>query len=112
MKKNSILIAILASLFIAFAQMMFKISMTNKTILESLFSFPLYLGVILYGIATLFFILSLRNEYLSKTYPIISLSLIWVYLISYFILGETISLLNILGFLLILGGLSLILYKK
>jgi len=112
MKKNNILITILASLLIAFAQLMFKISMAHKTIYESILSPYLYLGLILYGIATFFFIISLRNEYLSKTYPIVSLSLVWVYLISYFILGETIKILNIMGFLLVVGGISLILYKK
>ncbi len=112
MKKSNILITILASLLIAFAQLTFKISMTDKTIYESILSPYLYLGLILYGLATFFFIISLRNEYLSKTYPIVSLSLIWIYLISYFILGETISAFNIFGFLLVMGGISLILYKK
>lgn len=109
MKKNTILIlTILASLFIALGQLMFKIAINSPEKINMFFVW----GILFYCFATIPLIYSLKNEKLSKTFPIVSLSLVWVYLISYFILKESLTLLNIIGFSLLIIGITIISYKK
>ncbi|MEM4239782.1 MAG: EamA family transporter [Candidatus Woesearchaeota archaeon] len=66
------------------------------------------LGCLLYSISSFIFIPALRGGELSVLYPLVSLSYIWVSLLSVKFLGERMNLTKITGIALIIIGVSLI----
>ena len=77
----------------------FKVLITN---------YALMLGVLFYGSATIIFIPALRGGELSVLYPFISLSYVWVSLLSVKMLKEKMNKFKWLGVLIIIIGVSLI----
>lgn len=71
----------------------------------------LLVGVVVYGLATVTWILTLREMPLSIAYPVVSLSYVVVALLSVALLGEQLSWVYGLGLLLIIGGVSLIAFR-
>lgn len=71
-------------------------------------NFPLILGLSLYGLSTVLFIHALRNEQLSLLYPLISLTYIWVTIVSVTVLGESLSVWKVAGVLVIVSGVALL----
>lgn len=70
----------------------------------------LILGLLFYGIATIGYVISLRYGDLSVLYPIIAFSYIFVMILSWKFLGESMTLLKILGSLGIVLSVGLINY--
>ena len=68
----------------------------------------LILGIMFYGIATILFIPALTGGELSVLYPFVSLSYVWVSLLSVRMLGEKMNKFKWLGVLIIIIGVSLI----
>ncbi len=117
MKKGKfkyILIAILCAVFGALGQLLFKLGAGNVSfnILSWILNFYVIAGVIFYGLATIIFILILKKADLSLLYPVVATSYIWVALMSIFILKEQLIWTNWIGFLLIIGGVSLTSIKR
>lgn len=75
---------------------------------HSLFNFPVILGYILLLLRGVLWILALRRLPLSVAYPMTSLTLIGVFLISFLLFQEPISLPRLLGMMSILGGVFLL----
>ena len=71
-------------------------------------AWPLIAGLALYGVSTLLWIYALRTVELSYAYPLISLGYILVFIASYFIFHESISVLRLGGLVLILSGIVLV----
>lgn len=71
-------------------------------------NYHLFGGVSLYGLGTLLFIPALKGGDLSVIYPFVSLSYIWVSLLSVKFLGEKMNKIKWLGIALIIIGVSLI----
>jgi len=65
----------------------------------------LYVGVFIFGIATLVWIKALSYGKLSTLYPMQSIAYIIVAVSAYFIFGEKISVYNIVGMFLIITGI-------
>jgi len=65
-------------------------------------------GVILYGIGTVLFIPALKGGDLSVLFPFVSLTYVWVSLLSVKFLGEKMNRYKWLGILCIIIGVSLI----
>ncbi len=65
-------------------------------------------GVILYGLGTVIYILALRWGNLSILYPLISITYIWIAVLSQKMLGEKMNKYKWIGIGLILVGVSLI----
>ncbi len=65
-------------------------------------------GCALYAVSSFIFIPALRGGELSVLYPIVSLSYVWVALLSIKFLGERMNRTKIAGILLIILGVSLI----
>ncbi len=109
-----ILIAAGCAVFGALGQLFFKLGAETVSldIFSWIFNFWVITGLIFYGIATIVFIMTLKKAELSLLYPVIATSYIWVGLFSVFIIGETVSLVNWLGFALIIGGVTLTSIKK
>ena len=94
----------------AMGQIFFKLGSASLTMtLRSwLFNWRLLVGVALYAISTLLFVSALRYGRLSVLYPLIGTSYIWVSLFASRFLGESLSALQWLGILLIVGGIALV----
>lgn len=68
----------------------------------------LVMGVIIYGLGTITYIIALRGAQLSVIYPLVSTTYIWIAIFSQKILGEKMNALKWAGIVLILAGVSLI----
>ena len=74
-----------------------------------IFSAPLVLlGLIFYGLSAFLWIVVLSELDLSIAYPILGLTYILVLLLSFFFLGESLSILKVTGTLFVLFGVALI----
>ncbi|MEK6968370.1 MAG: EamA family transporter [Nanoarchaeota archaeon] len=71
-------------------------------------SLHMFFGLCLYGVSTLFFILSLRGSQLSILYPLTSTTYAWTAIFSFFFLKEKIGTLKIAGIFFIFLGVSVI----
>ena len=76
-----------------------KLTFLNKRLL---------VGVLLYGLSSVFFLIALKNGELSVLYPLTSLSYIWISLLSVKMLGEKMNFFKWLGIGAILFGVTLI----
>lgn len=77
------------------------------TLLEKI-KWPIVLGLFLYGISTIIWIIALKKVELSYAYPMVSLGYVFVFIASYFIFHEPINWLRIGGMLFILAGITLV----
>jgi multidrug transporter EmrE-like cation transporter len=76
-------------------------------------NFRLFLGYCFYGINTFLMALALRGRELSRLYPIIALTYVWVTVLSIFLLaGEHINFFRSIGIAFIVGGVSILGMKK
>jgi len=109
-KPSSIAYAFLCTLFIAIAQLFYKLG--SKTLMIDLMTmiknYYLIIGLTLYFIAAIIFIIALKSGELSTLFPIISMSYVWVSLLSIKFLGERMSILKWIGVLAVVIGVSFI----
>lgn len=103
-------LVVVATLFTTAAQLSFKLG-SNA---EGFYFGPLPVnGIIIAGFfsyvaAAFIFIRALKGSELSVLYPVWSLSFVWIFLVSLFILKESISIFDWFGILLIITGVSLV----
>lgn len=81
-------------------------SLQTGQILAAVSSPGLWAGLVLYGINTGLLILALRDGELSLLYPVISLTYVWVTIMSVTVLGETLTPTKIAGIALICLGVA------
>ncbi len=103
----SIILVFISTILVSFAQVAFKMAWSDPVLSFSLLS-KLLLGLGLYGIGAVLFLVALRNEKVSYLFPFLTLSYVWVILLSAYLFGEVISLAKILGVSLIFTGIFLI----
>jgi uncharacterized membrane protein len=91
-------------------QLEFKRGSRDLTLnpIELVTNIHIIIGLIFYGISTLIYIYALKEGELSLLYPVIATSYIWTTLLANIILGETVHILNWIGIMLIIFGVSLI----
>ena len=77
------------------------------TLLDKL-KWPLVVGLFLYGVSTILWILALRKVDLSYAYPMVSLGYAFVFIASYFFFHEPISWLRMGGLVFILTGIVMV----
>ena len=95
----------------AAAQMLFKAGlklMPHPTPLAVVTNWPLLLGLTLYGGSTVLLVLALREGELSLLYPVISLTYVWVTILSVLMLGETMNAWKVVGVSIIILGVCLL----
>lgn len=68
----------------------------------------LFLGFCLYGAATVLMVAAFKYGELSILYPIISLSYVWVTILSLFLLNETLNPFKIAGLLAVMAGVAVL----
>jgi len=78
-------------------------------VISAIFTSPLVLlGLTLYGVGALAWILVLRRMDLNHAYPFLALNFVLIALVSRFILGEEVPLLRWAGIAVIVGGILLV----
>ena len=114
-RRKAIILVFLCTVLGAAAQLLLKVgsqAVETATLWSMAWSMatsiPLVAGLSLYGLSTVLFIYALRNEQLSLLYPLISLTYIWVTIISVALLGESLSIWKVSGVLFIVSGVSLL----
>lgn len=121
---NGYTLAVIAVCIGSVGQIILKVGTNNypgsisSDFYSSFFSFlkivffpQIFIGLSCYAISALLWIIVLSNLEVSKAYPILGLSYIFVLLLSFFFLGESLTLTKILGSFLILFGVMLISLK-
>jgi drug/metabolite transporter (DMT)-like permease len=85
-----------------------KIGSNQLSDFSSIFNLYLISGLVFYAIGAVLLIIALKYGDLSMIYPFIALSFIWVTILSTYIFNEHVSVINWLGIIAILLGVSLI----
>jgi drug/metabolite transporter (DMT)-like permease len=109
-KMYVILLVAFCALLGAAGQVFFKLSSKSLSfnLLSLATNWKLIIGLVLYGLATVLFLIMLRQGNLSILYPIIATSYIWVALFSTIFLQEAFPAYKWAGVLLIIGGVIVI----
>ena len=107
---GAIILSLFCALLGSMGQTFFKIGSKNITgnVLSWLMNWQIILGMILYGLSAILFIIALKHGKLSILYPIIATSYIWVTLIAHYVFKEQINYLNWFGVLIIICGVFII----
>lgn len=102
----SIILVLISTILVSFAQVFFK-QVWSEIDFISLLSKVIF-GFVLYGAGAFLFLLVLRKKKVSYLFPFMTLSYVWVILLSAYLFGESIGLGKILGVSLIFIGIFLI----
>lgn len=115
---NIILLILVSVVLGAFGQISMKKGLKNKPIqinelvslkfFSTVFEPNVFLGVVLYIVATLIWLVVLSNAEVSQVYPLIALGYIVTAVFARIYLGENISFLRWLGIILIVAGAVLV----
>jgi multidrug transporter EmrE-like cation transporter len=81
--------------------------------LDMMTNAKLFIGYCLYGVMTFLMALALKGRELSRLYPIIALTYVWVTILSLFFLpDEHLNFFRTMGIVFIVGGVSILGLKK
>lgn len=108
---HSLMLVFFCTLFGVGAQFLIKTSanqMTSITVESLLTNWALWGGLSLYGISTGLLILALRDGELSLLYPVISLTYVWVTILSVTVFDERLTLAKAVGISIIVLGVGLL----
>jgi multidrug transporter EmrE-like cation transporter len=72
----------------------------------------LFIGYCLYGVNTFLMALALKGRELSRLYPIIALTYVWVTVLSLFVLNEHMNFFRASGIAFIVAGVSILGLKR
>lgn len=86
--------------------------LAEPTAWAMLTSAPILLGYSLYGISTVLLILALRKGELSILYPVISLTYVWVTVLSVALFRESVNPMKAAGLASIVAGVALLGRRK
>ncbi|HEY3442071.1 MAG TPA: EamA family transporter [Paludibaculum sp.] len=82
--------------------------MTTISLPVLLANWSLWTGLSLYGFSTVLLILALRDGELSLLYPVISLTYVWVTIMSVLVFHESINAFKVAGIAVICAGVALL----
>ena len=112
LQRRAILLIVAFTIVAAIAQPLFKIGANRLAAHISvgclLTDFPLIEGLVLYGLGSILMIWALRHGELSVLYPLISLSYVWVAILSVVIFHDRMTALRISGIATIIAGVSVL----
>ncbi len=69
---------------------------------------PLFAGLAIYGLGAVLMIVALKHGELSVLYPLISLSYVWVAVLSVILFGEQMNPLKLAGIVVIMAGVGVL----
>ena len=109
-KRRSLILVIAFTVLAATAQVLFKFGTVrlnqNPSLIGLLTNFPLMGGLALYGIGSAMMVIALRHGELSFLYPLISLSYVWVAILSVVVFQEEMNPYKIAGISVIIAGVA------
>ena len=111
LSQRSILLVFFCTLIGAAAQVFFKLGANGleRTTPIDVFTNPaLLIGYSLYGASTMLLILALRRGQLSLLYPVISLTYVWVTILSVLIFHETLNVWKAIGLTAVVSGVGVL----
>jgi drug/metabolite transporter (DMT)-like permease len=111
-KRRSLLLIVVFTLLAAVAQVLMKFGTNylklHPSMVGLLTDFPLIAGMALYGVGAVLMVLALRHGELSVLYPLISLSYVWVAILSVVVFGEIMNPYKIAGICVIMAGVGIL----
>jgi drug/metabolite transporter (DMT)-like permease len=110
-RPQSVVLVFICTIFGAAAQVLMKIGGTKIQGIDPvhlLMDLPLIAGYACYGLNTLMLMMALRDGELSKLYPIIALTYVWVIILSYLFFHEVMNIWKIGGIVAIMAGVSVL----
>jgi len=111
-KRRSLLMILVFTLLSAGAQVLLKFGTVqlklHPTLIGLLTNFPLIGGMALYGLGAALMVLALRHGELSVLYPLISLSYVWVAILSVLVFGEVMNPYKVAGICVIMAGVGVL----
>lgn len=107
-----IIVVLICALLGSVGQIFFKKASDNLTfeIMPLITNYWLILGLFFYGVATIGYVIALKYGEVSKLYPVIAFSYLFVLIFSWKFLGEKITFLKVLGSFGIIFSVGLINY--
>lgn len=102
------LLVIIATVLASVAQLLYKVGAGQLPGL----SWSIVLGFALYCCAGLLIVLALKTLDMSVVFPMLASTFVWVALLSVFLLGESMSVVNWAGIVLIVAGVALLGVKR
>jgi multidrug transporter EmrE-like cation transporter len=109
--KQAIGLVFCCTLLGAAAQILMKLGanrLAKPSLLQMITNLPLLIGYCFYGMSTLLLVLALRKAHLSVLYPIISLTYVWVTVLSMFIFHEQMNAFKIIGLTIVVSGVAVL----
>ncbi|MEN1989113.1 SMR family transporter [Paenibacillus hubeiensis] len=82
-----------------------KLQLTIPGVLSNI---NIVLGIGMYGLSAIFWVLSLTKLELSVAYPMVAAGYLLVFILSYFFLGESFNLQKVIGLCIIITGVLVI----
>ncbi len=120
-QRQAIALVFVCTIFGAAAQILFKFGANDLAgmalgslfghplqILRLLLDPPLFAGYCLYGLSTILLTLALRDGELSILYPVISLTYVWVTVLSVLIFKESMNAFKLAGITVIVLGVAVL----
>ena len=111
-QRKSLLLLLICTILGAAAQILFKKAGNSMGpspgILEVVTNVPLIAGYSLYGLSLVLLSYALRFDELSSLYPLISLTYVWVLLLSVWLFNEPLTAIKVAGVLIIMAGVAVI----
>lgn len=108
---RSVLLVFCCTLIGAAAQVFFKLGageLSKPNPVQMLTNPVLLSGYVLYGLSTVLLVLALRRGQLSILYPVISLTYVWVTILSILIFKESMNLFKVLGLSIVVAGVAVL----
>ena len=97
---------VICTLFTSTAQVFYKIGSAKLPVIFT--NYPLLLGLLLYALGAVVFVIALKFGEVTILYPIIATSYIWVALLSWRIFGDVLNLYKSIGIIAIFVGITVI----
>ena len=110
-RNQSFALVFVCTLLGAAAQILMKMGsakMDHFEVMQVLTNLPLFVGYALYGINTILLMFALRDGELSKLYPIIALTYVWVTVLSVYFFHESLTFWKGAGIAVIVAGVSVL----
>ena len=109
-KTFAIVLMVFTTILTSLAQVFYKkgSSSLSFNIMSILTNYNIIFGLILYGIGAIILIYSFKHGEVTVLYPIITLSFVWVSLLSIYFFNEAMNVYKWLGVIAIIIGITLI----
>jgi multidrug transporter EmrE-like cation transporter len=110
-RNQSILLVFICTILGAAAQILMKMGsahMAHFDVVKVFTDWQLFSGYALYGVNTLLLMLALRDGELSRLYPIIALTYVWVTLLSAYFFHEELTFWKLTGITIIVAGVTVL----